>query len=73
MTGRTRVRVSVDRALAVLIDAAPGWIWRPANLRFVGSHHVHFCYRDGHRTFEIDGREIASGRRDRDSNVDWRD
>jgi hypothetical protein len=47
-----------------LIDRAPGWIWKPANIRFVGSHTVHFCFAgDGRRTVELDDRTLASGHR----------
>jgi hypothetical protein len=31
---------------------------------------VHFCYDDGQRTVEIDGREVIRGRRVRDSGRD---
>jgi hypothetical protein len=54
----------MSRVVAAIIDLAPGWIWKPANLRFVGSHELHFCFgHDGRRTIEWDGRKIASGRR----------
>jgi hypothetical protein len=47
-----------------LIDHAPAWIWRPGNLRFIGERTVHFCFgHDGRRTIEIEGREVAVGRR----------
>jgi hypothetical protein len=53
---------------ASVIDLAPWWIWKPANLRFMGSHTVHFCYDgSGHRTVEFDEREIARGLRVFDS------
>jgi hypothetical protein len=52
------------RYVAFLVDAAPAWLWRPGNLRFVGSHTVHFCWgHEGRRTIEIDSREIAVGNR----------
>jgi len=55
----------MKRLVAALIDLAPAWLWKPANLRFVGTHTVHFCVgHEGRRTVEWDGREIAVGRRD---------
>jgi hypothetical protein len=54
------------RIAAEVIDRAPGWIWRPGNLRFVGRHSVHFCVADdGVRTVEINGDEVLRGRRHR--------
>ena len=54
------------RAIETLIDAAPHWIWKPGNLRFIGARTLHFCYGlEGRRTVEWDGREIAVGRRQR--------
>ena len=56
----------------MVIDMAPGWIWRLANLGFIGSHTVHFCYGgNGKRTVELDGREVIRGRRTRDSSRDY--
>ena len=50
--------------MAFLIDHAPVWVWKPGNLRFIGSHVVHFCFgHEGRRTIEWDSREIAIGRR----------
>lgn len=47
----------LSRLLAPLVDVAPAWIWRPANLRQLGLLDVHFCYgHDGHRAIEINGR-----------------
>jgi len=51
------------RIIGRLIDGAPGWLWRPSNLRFVGRHTVHFCYDGGRRTVELDGRAMAWGNR----------
>jgi hypothetical protein len=49
---------------AVVIDHAPRWIWKPANLRMVGTHTLHFCFgHEGRRTVEWDGREVAVGHR----------
>jgi hypothetical protein len=49
---------------AYLIDLAPAWPWKPSNLRFVGSHTLHFCYGDeSRRTVEWDDKTIAVGRR----------
>jgi hypothetical protein len=54
----------MSRLVARLIESAPAWLWKPANLRFVGSHMLHFCYgHEGRRTVEWDGREIVVGRR----------
>jgi hypothetical protein len=56
--------VLVRRIAAMLIDLAPRWLWKPGNLRLVGSHALHFCFGyDGRRTVEWDTREIAAGRR----------
>lgn len=54
----------LDRLMAELVDRAPAFAWKPGNMRWVGSHTVHFCYgHDGHRTVEIDTREVIVGRR----------
>ena len=54
------------RAIGIVIDAAPRWLWKPSNLRFIAAHTLHFCYRhEGRRTVEWNGREIAVGRRQR--------
>jgi hypothetical protein len=54
----------MDRILALLIDVAPRWVWKPANLRIVRGHTLHFCFgHEGRRTIEWDGREIGVGRR----------
>ena len=58
------VTLLLDRLLAELVDVAPEFPWKPGNLRMIGSHSVHFCYGyGGHRTVEIDGREVIVGRR----------
>ena len=50
--------------MAALIDAAPAWLWKPGNLRFVGRHTLHFCFgHDGQRTVEWDSREVGVGDR----------
>jgi hypothetical protein len=54
----------MKRLVGLLIDSAPAWVWKPANLRFVGPHMLHFCFgHEGRRTVEWDTREIAVGRR----------
>jgi hypothetical protein len=56
-----------------LIDAAPSWIWRPANFRQLGPLDVHFCYSGGgRRSVEINGREILVGNRRRDPSIERR-
>jgi hypothetical protein len=57
--------------MAPLIDAAPSWIWRPANFRQVGPLDIHFCYgHEGRRTVEVNGREILVGNRVRDPSAE---
>jgi len=59
-----RLSNSLTTRFAWVIDRAPSWIWKPANLRFIGGHTVHFCYDgSGHRTVEFDERDVAHGRR----------
>lgn len=54
----------VRRIVAILIDLAPAWIWKPGNMRFLGTHALHFCYgHEGRRTIEWDGNDVAAGRR----------
>jgi len=53
----------MHRLLALVIDTAPSWIWRPANLRFIGRHAIHFCFSGGRRIVEINARTVAIGRR----------
>lgn len=56
----------VQQILAALIDVAPAWLWKPANIRWVGSSILHFCYNNqSHRTVEFDGRTLIVGRRTR--------
>jgi hypothetical protein len=56
----------VRRVLVAVLDALPAWIWKPANVRWLGSRVVHFCYDgSGHRTVEVDGKTILTGRRHR--------
>ena len=53
----------MHRMAAYLIDLASGWLWKPGNLRFVGSHTLHFCYgEESRRTVEWDDKTIAVGR-----------
>ena len=48
----------------MLVDRLPGRLWRPGNLHLIRSRALHFCLGGGgNRTIELDGREIASGRR----------
>jgi hypothetical protein len=59
-----RLRTATAQLLPTAIDAMPAWIWRPGNLRFVGSNRLHFCIGwDGRRTVEWNDRPIAVGRR----------
>lgn len=52
----------LTRLLVAVVDHAPAWIWRPVNLRFIGSTTIHFCYDGhGHRTIEIGDRTIVVG------------
>src|SRR4029077_5063590 len=52
----------VHRLVSGLVDIAPGWLWKPANLRYIGPHTLHFCFgHEGRRTVEWDGREVAVG------------
>jgi hypothetical protein len=61
----------LSRLLAPLVDVAPAWMWRPANFRQLGPLDIHFCYgHDGHRTVEINGREIIAGNRVRNPDVE---
>jgi hypothetical protein len=54
----------VARLLGRVLDVAPDWIWKPANIRWVGSRILHFCYDGkGHRTIELDSNVLAIGRR----------
>lgn len=47
-----------------VVDAAPDWLWKPANIRWVGSRVLHFCYDgSGHRTVKLDSTILAVGRR----------
>jgi hypothetical protein len=55
----------MDRVLAILVDVAPVWMWKPANIRWIGSRTLHFCYRDGHRTVEFESRVLLAGHRQR--------
>jgi hypothetical protein len=55
---------SVRTVVAMLVDSLPARLWLPANLHIIGSRTVHFCLGGGRRTVELDGREIARGRRD---------
>ena len=56
----------MHRLVSGLVDLAPGWLWKPANLRYVGPHTLHFCFgHEGRRTVEWDGREVAVGGRRR--------
>jgi hypothetical protein len=51
------------RLVAAVIDIAPSWIWKPGNLRLVGSHTLHFRFgHEGRRTVEWDSRVVAIGR-----------
>jgi hypothetical protein len=57
------------RVAAALLDRAPAWLWKPGNMRFVGSHTLHFCFgHGGRRTVEWDTREVASGLREWNAN-----
>jgi len=59
-----RLRNWLSSGFTRMIDLAPSWLWKPANMRFIGSHTVHFCFDgSGHRTVEFDARELARGRR----------
>ena len=71
MTSAARLGLIGNRLLAGLIDVAPGWIWRPANLRLVGPHIIHSCYGNCRRTVELNRREVIVGRRIRDSSRDY--
>jgi hypothetical protein len=54
----------VSALIALLVDRLPARLWRPGNLHFIRSRALHFCLGGGgNRTIELDGREIASGRR----------
>jgi hypothetical protein len=55
----------MGRALAILVDVAPVWIWKPGNIRWIGSRILHFCYRGSRRTVEFDGRDLLTGHRQR--------
>jgi hypothetical protein len=40
-----------------------------SNFRQLGPLDIHFCYMDGRRTVEVNGREIILGNRVRDTSV----
>jgi hypothetical protein len=48
--------------LANLIDALPERFWWRTNLYFVFGVEIHLCH-EGHRTIEVNGHQMASGRR----------
>ena len=61
----------IERVLGWLVDIAPDWLWKPGNVRWVGSRILHFCYDgSGHRTVEFDSTTVASGRRIHDPSDD---
>lgn len=48
----------------VVVDRLPIRLWRIGNLWQMAGHDVHFCMdAAGRRSIEVDGREIAHGRR----------
>jgi len=48
---------------ALLVDLLPARLWAAGNLYLVFGHRVHLCVGDGARTVEVDGQEVARGRR----------
>ena len=48
---------------APLVDALPEQLWSPGNLQQLFGQSLHFCVGGGVRTIELNGREVAQGRR----------
>jgi hypothetical protein len=49
---------------AAVVDRLPLRLWTIGNLRTLAGHDIHFCLdMAGRRNIEVDGREIAVGRR----------
>jgi hypothetical protein len=46
-----------------LVDAMPEELWSAGNLQQLFGQSLHFCVGDGVRTIELNGREVAQGRR----------
>lgn len=46
-----------------LVDALPEQLWSTGNLQQLFGRSLHFCVGDGVRTIELNGREVAQGRR----------
>ncbi len=54
------------------LDLLPARLWAAGNLCRVFGRAVHLCYADGgHRTVEIDGREVARSRRASDPAIHY--
>jgi hypothetical protein len=48
---------------SAIVDLLPTGLWAAGNLYLVFGRQVHLCFGDGVRTVEVDGREVARGRR----------
>jgi len=48
---------------SAVVDLLPARLWSAGNLYLVLGRHVHLCVGDGARTVEVDGREVARGRK----------
>jgi len=46
-----------------LIDVLPEQLWSTGNLQQLFGQSLHFCVGDGVRIIELNGREVAQGRR----------
>jgi len=48
---------------SAVVDLIPARLWSAGNLYLVFGRQVHLCMGDGARTVEVDGREVARGRK----------
>jgi len=57
--------IQLTGIVALVVDALPGTLWSLGNLYQVFGRSIHFCTNGAQRTIEVDGLEVAAGRKER--------